>query len=244
MRRGVLIKKQFPDLKHGGTEAALAKAVAFRDQVLQEMTPYTCQEQRAIVRKSNTTGIPGLHYVKSASGCETWIARIRLPNGKNKTRSFAVSKYGDKARDMAIMSRMDMLAEIEGHFLLGEEARKATSAVLPQIKAQVPEPELAREAKPQEIGDRYKNPTLSGQPGVLRTRVVKRDSVGNITSDLAYWHASYRAGGIRKSSYFRIKPDMEEEAFRLAMAQRAAWEAEFGPANRSRQSVRVRDDDE
>lgn len=234
MRRGMVVKKQFPDLKHGGTDAALAKAIEFRDQVLMEMPPYTYQEQRAILRASNSSGIPGVHHIISDSGRETWCARIRLPNGANRTKSFSVKKHGAAAKELAIQFRRAMLAEIDGHFLLGDAAREATHAVLPPVNTQSPNPELTRASKPQEICEDYKIYPPSGQPGVVRARAAKRDPAGNITSEQTYWHASYRAGGIRKSCYFRIKPGMEEDAFRQAMAQRAAWEAEFGPAKKPR----------
>jgi len=57
----------------------------------------------------NTTGITGVVYSKSS---DTWRAVWYDGQGKQKSKSFSVSKYGEKAKELAIEVRNNRISEL------------------------------------------------------------------------------------------------------------------------------------
>ncbi|MFC4161906.1 AP2/ERF family transcription factor [Chitinimonas lacunae] len=137
-RRGVKVFKNFADRKYGGSEQALVAARTYRDQILQTLPPLDRREIRTIVRTNNTSGIPGVcRYL--VAGRPVWAASTRLPNGRRRCRTFRIDQYGEtEALRRAIEARRDLLAEIEGHFLHSQQARKLCAAHPVQAIEQLP----------------------------------------------------------------------------------------------------------
>ena len=61
-RRGQLHDKRFYDLSLGGSAAAKAAAIAWRDAQLEEIETLSMREFHAQVRSNNTSGVPGVHF--------------------------------------------------------------------------------------------------------------------------------------------------------------------------------------
>lgn len=222
VRRGVVVTKQFSETRNGGHDGALAQAIAFRDQVLAELPPYSQREYRAILRRSNSSGMTGvLRYSKA--GYLVWEANAQFPNGKSKSRCFSINKYGEE------QARALMLQQIDGYYLTTEEAKLLTEEAQPALCTPVAGVPLVVPAKPRKFRKIQKCKPLSGCPGVTWERGVNRNTAGEVTAERHYWVARYTVRGVRKMRCFRIEPGKEEEALRLAVAQREAWEAEFGP---------------
>ena len=113
-RRGVIVHKCFYDGQHGGSEPALAAALAWRDEAARGdvLTFREFHEQR---RSNNTSGVPGVHLAKSAAQPQgQWQAKIRLLDGRKIIKGFSVLKYGDKgAFKRAVAARKAMLDALE-----------------------------------------------------------------------------------------------------------------------------------
>ncbi|MGB3934514.1 MAG: hypothetical protein WBL29_02250 [Burkholderiales bacterium] len=109
-RRGEDYARTFYDLKHGGQKKALAAALAWRDRQLKRSGVLTLREFHAQRRSNNTSGVPGVHFLRSAAQPRgTWQAKIKLPNGRKVTKSFAVMKFGARSafrRAVAARARM------------------------------------------------------------------------------------------------------------------------------------------
>ena len=129
-RRGKMHFKRFYDLKHGGSKQVLAAAKAWRDRNLAKTKTFTHREFHAQRRSNNTSGVPGVHFVKSArqpSGA--WQAKIKLPDGRKITKSFSVLKFGRKgAFKRATAARADMLTLIDEQPYLYDETAKQFAA--------------------------------------------------------------------------------------------------------------------
>ena len=129
-RRGRLYHKRFYDLKHGGSETAFAMAKAWRDRTLAKAKILTHREFHVQRRSNNTSGVPGVHLVKSArqpSGA--WQAKIKLPDGRKITKSFSILKFGRKeAFRRATAARADMLALIDERPYLYDDTAKRFAA--------------------------------------------------------------------------------------------------------------------
>ncbi len=126
-RRGRIHYKRFYDLKHGGEKKALAVAVAWRDRQLAQTKILTYREFHAQRRSNNTSGVAGVHFVKSAAQPNgAWQAKIKLPDGRKITKSFAVLKFGRRqAFEHAVAARLSMLALIDDRpYLYHATARK------------------------------------------------------------------------------------------------------------------------
>lgn len=229
VRRGVVVKKQFSETRNGGHDGALAKASAYRDQVLGEMPPYSRREYQAILRASNTSGIAGVARYSKA-GYLVWEARIQFQNGKKKSRSFSIDKYGEETANLlAVQARAAMLQQIDGYHLTTEEAKLLSEEAQPALCAPPAGVPLVVPAKPRELRKIQKCKPFSGCSGVTWERGVNRNAAGEVTAERHYWTARYTVRGVCKVRFFRIEEGKEEEALRLAVAQREAWEAEFGP---------------
>lgn len=130
-RAGVLHEKTFPDLGHGGKKAAFAAAIAWRDAGLTKIEVFTKRDFHAQKRSNNTSGVPGVHIVKTpAQPLGTWQAKIKLPDGRKITKGFSVLKFGDQAAfRLAVAARKRMLELIDDQpYLTSPVARRAVAA--------------------------------------------------------------------------------------------------------------------
>lgn len=129
-RRGQMHYKRFYDLKHGGSKPALAAALAWRDRRLQRTKILMFREFHVQRRSNNTSGIPGVHLVKSiAQPLGAWQAKIKLPDGRKITKSFSILKFGDRAAfERAAAARDGMLALIDDRPYLRHPTAKRFAA--------------------------------------------------------------------------------------------------------------------
>ncbi len=113
MRRGEKVERYFADNKFGGKLGALREAKLYRDQLEQDLKPYTVSELAKKPSVRNTSGTVGVRisFRKDVRGDYEytyyfWVAQWTDGKGKRKTKSFAIDKYGyDKAYQLALKAR-------------------------------------------------------------------------------------------------------------------------------------------
>lgn len=114
-RNGQFFNKQFPEIRYGGSDPAKAAAIAWRDQELAKTKVLTMLEFCQKKRSSNTSGTPGVHFMKSAAQpLGFWQAKLKMGGGKYLSKTFAVLKHGDHAaRELALAARAEMVASAQ-----------------------------------------------------------------------------------------------------------------------------------
>jgi hypothetical protein len=110
-RRATPFYKNFYDVRRGESKNALAAAIAWRDAQLAKVKAMSKREFHQIAKSSNSSGAVGVLFIRSKEQPRgMWQARIKLPNGKQPTRSFAVKKFGyEEAYRRAIAARQQLL---------------------------------------------------------------------------------------------------------------------------------------
>ena len=110
-RRGKPYYKSFYDAWRGGSKKALAAAIAWRDEQLAKAKALSKREFHQIERSSNSSGAVGVLFLRTRLQPQgMWQARVKLPDGKQPTRSFAVQKFGYKeAYRRAVAARQQLL---------------------------------------------------------------------------------------------------------------------------------------
>ena len=112
-RKNRIMIKMFSDNLFGGKNRALTAACQYRDALIVAASPAAHNHwRRTILRRNNTSGIPGVSLCKRPSGTERWVAYWGDENGIRRSRSFAVSIHGDKAKEFAIAERLQQLQRI------------------------------------------------------------------------------------------------------------------------------------
>jgi len=104
----------FSDSVFGGKKKALAAALAYRDALIKAV-PSAEQNlwHRSIVRRNNTSGVPGVGLCRRPNGTERWVAYWIDEFGVKKSRTFTVNIHGKrKARQLAIAERQRQLERI------------------------------------------------------------------------------------------------------------------------------------
>lgn len=114
-RRGAFHYKSFYDRKLGGPDQALAAALAWRDAQLAQTPALGKREFRQLVRTNNSSGVPGVQFIRQKNQpLGSWQARLKLPDGKERTRAFSVKKYGPEgAFALAVAARAELLNDID-----------------------------------------------------------------------------------------------------------------------------------
>ncbi len=129
MRQGKRHVKNFTDKTAGGKQAALLKAMDFRDQLLIDYPPISRKEFCDAKRRNNKTGITGVYKyrktyrLKDGTQKESWYWEANWPdsNGESVSESFPVKRYGDDmAKQMAIRARQRGLQTVKGIFWAAE----------------------------------------------------------------------------------------------------------------------------
>jgi hypothetical protein len=126
-RRGKSYYKSFYDLQRGGSKKALAAAILWRDSQLALTQTLSKREFHQLVRTNNQSGVPGVQFIRPKNQPQgSWQARLKLPDGRELTRTFAVGKYGfDDAYQLAVDARKELLDQIEDKpFLQHPTARR------------------------------------------------------------------------------------------------------------------------
>ncbi|TAN52416.1 MAG: AP2 domain-containing protein [Methylococcaceae bacterium] len=113
-RKNRIIVKMFSDSVFGGKENALSAALKYRDALIVAASPARHNQWfRNIVRRNNTSGIPGVGRYKKPDGAVRWVAYWNDENGARKSRAFPVKTYGeDRAKQMAIEEREQQLKRL------------------------------------------------------------------------------------------------------------------------------------
>ena len=107
------VTKMFTDGVYGGKENALQAAITFRDQLRGEPNLVDYQLwRRTILRRNNTSGIPGVSRHEVVTNLNTgnrrifWLASWINENGYTRQRKFSVLLYGEQgAKQRAIAER-------------------------------------------------------------------------------------------------------------------------------------------
>ena len=112
-RHGEHCYRRFYEPMHGGSEAARAAAVAWRDERLVEVKALGILEFCRKKRTNNRSGEPGVHFLTPPAQPEgIWQAKLKLANGTGATRTFSVRKHGHQAAyEMAVAARHEMLRQ-------------------------------------------------------------------------------------------------------------------------------------
>lgn len=91
-------------------------AILWRDRQLKDAKALTVREFCAYRRSNNTSGVAGVHFLKSPrQPLGLWQAKIKLPDGRKITKGFSVKKFGRRpAFKHAVAARaqfLDLLGE-------------------------------------------------------------------------------------------------------------------------------------
>jgi hypothetical protein len=65
IRRATKFPKNFFDGTLGGSRKALAAAIAWRNRTIAKLEVVTLRQFCAIKRSNNTSGVPGVHFLKT-----------------------------------------------------------------------------------------------------------------------------------------------------------------------------------
>lgn len=113
-RKNNIIIKMFSDSLFGSKQKALMAALEYRDFLI--IAPSPAEHNlwhRTIVRRNNTSGIPGVGLYKRSNGKERWVAFWIDENGIKKSRTFSVDVYGQRqAKQLAISERQRQLKRL------------------------------------------------------------------------------------------------------------------------------------
>ena len=73
------------------------------------------REFHQLVRTNNQSGVPGVQFIQPRRQPQgSWQARLKLPGGKELTRTFSVKRYGyEGAFKRAVRARQELLETIE-----------------------------------------------------------------------------------------------------------------------------------
>ena len=113
-RKNNIAFKMFSDSIFGGKDKALSAAIQYRNALIVAASPAAHNLwHRTIVRRNNTSGIPGVGLYKRANGSERWVAYWEDENGIRRSRSFSVNIHGKrKAKELAVTERQQQLRRL------------------------------------------------------------------------------------------------------------------------------------
>lgn len=128
-RRGKSYSKTFYDLACGGSKQAKAQAIAWRDAQLATVEALTLLDLHTQRRSNNVSGVPGMHFLKSArQPLGFWQAKIKPHSGRSVTKSFSVLLHGEReAFQLAVAARSELLAKVESRAFLHHPVAKRLS---------------------------------------------------------------------------------------------------------------------
>jgi hypothetical protein len=115
-RDGVALDTQFSFGLHGGEEAALLRAQAWRDEMVKKHPPPPRRKLAERLISSNKTGIAGVSCKLDPNGEPmAWIAQTRIAHGQSARKFFSVKRYGAaEAKLLAIAERQKQLEQMTG----------------------------------------------------------------------------------------------------------------------------------
>ena len=210
VRDGQRHRKAFMFRAHG-EEAGLAAAQAWRDRIVATYPALSRRELARRARADTKEELPGIFCRRDADGQPLfWTAHTQCAPDKRLQKAFSVSRYGERARDMAIRERERQLTQMRGVVfgLLDAEGRQ-----LLEQHASLPEP-VAIEPIPWPVpstGPTNKSNT-SGFAGV--------HLLNNRRGKPRAWSARTRVGRVTQSKLFPIAKYGYAKAKELAIAER------------------------
>lgn len=205
-RNGVTLSKSFPFLVHGGEETALLRAQVWRDETVRKHPPMSRRKRAEIPMSTNTSGIPGVQCILGPD-ChpQAWTARTKIGPGQVLRKYFSVTRYGDRARSMAIAERKKQLQQMEGMVIVHPSEALVRTAPQRTLPLDCPEPLAVREV--------VRSNNASGVAGVSFHR--------SYPTHPGQWLASTYAGNrkyLRK--HFSVREHGDAKAKALAIAAR------------------------
>jgi hypothetical protein len=130
-RRRQRFTRLFIDGTHGSREQAHEAARVYRDGLLQAHPGLRRNEYASILRKNNTSGVPGVCKVEKD---RYWVAFWPASPGKPRTAKFSIAKYGEaRAFELAVAARQRALEKLDEPFTrrLGKAQPSRRSAGTP-----------------------------------------------------------------------------------------------------------------
>src|SRR5687768_4144700 len=101
-RRTRVYVRTFSDGLHGGSQAALEAAIAYRDRLTTTHPPLELPAYCAILKKTNRSGISGLTRVDRWVLCTgrrqhklCWEVQWPIGHGRAQHKTFSILKYGE-----------------------------------------------------------------------------------------------------------------------------------------------------
>ena len=207
-RNGLALFKRFTFKMHQGEAAALLRAQAWRDQMVRQHPPVARRQRADILRRNNTTGIPGVSCRTDAEGAPRyWIVQTYIGPGTMLRKCFSVGRYGAQARQLAIAERQEHLRQMAGLARVHPHELLLRAAPPRPLASDCPAPVAAREV--------VRSTNKSGIPGVFYRRAD--------AADPGRWVASTRAKkGLSLQQSFSVMKHGEAQAKALAVAARQA----------------------
>ena len=139
-RQGQVFAKHFSDGVHGSGEQAYRAACAYRDTVIREHPPWTRADYARLLRKNNTSGIPGVCQSR-----QYWIAFWPTTPGKRKHVKFSITRFGaEQAFERAVAARQRALESLNEPFTRAVKNNPKRRRVVKPIA--VPDPRIRRVA--------------------------------------------------------------------------------------------------
>lgn len=91
-----------------------------------KMIPLSLREFNALRRSNNTSGVAGVHFLKSRrQPLGSWQARVKLPDGRKVHRSFSVRRFGERqAFRFAAAARVELLMRVKNRPYLYDRTAK------------------------------------------------------------------------------------------------------------------------
>ena len=114
-RQGVSFARVFSDSMYGGKQSAHLMAQAYRDALMCLVPPYTRRDLSAKRRANNKSGIPGVSTILAKGKIKAWRATLGVC-GETHSKYFSIREHGDKAKELAIAARQELLAQYPSQF--------------------------------------------------------------------------------------------------------------------------------
>lgn len=136
-RQGVPHRKRFADALYGGKSGALKAARAWRDQIIARNPHLSRQQYAQILRRNNTSGVPGVYANRNRDDEITgWTARWLQPGSDRYViRKFAISLHGTaRAKQLAMAAREAGVADLVDEEWRGDGEAPSASATASRRK--------------------------------------------------------------------------------------------------------------
>ena len=106
-------RPMFPDSKYGGKEESFAKAIEYRDKMIEEEGLIFVEDRKVFnnIKSNNTSGINGV-----SRNCGHYHAQISVKPRQKKFKKFSINKWGEEvAFKKAVAWRKGMELVVYGH---------------------------------------------------------------------------------------------------------------------------------